>query len=581
MTRNWRFAPHDESRIRSLAGALNVSPLLAQVLLSRGYETPESARDFLAARLIDLHPPEQLPGIDAATDQVLSALESGRRITIYGDYDVDGTTATSILWHCLRMLNANVDYYIPSRTEEGYGLNQEAIRKLSEEDPDRLLISVDCGIASVDEGRLASELGMDLIVTDHHQMGETLPEAVALVHPRLPGSVYPFGDLCGAGVAFKLAWSICQRRGEDGKATPRMREFLKQAVGLAAIGTVADVVPLLDENRVLVRYGLESLSERPPLGIRTLMKAAEMDTDKPLEAEDVAFTLGPRINAAGRLGQARLAVELLTTDDPERAQQLADYLNQLNKQRQTVERRIFKQAREQVESHPDWLDHPTLVIAHEEWHPGVIGIVANRVAEHFEKPTFLVAIDPATQQGQGSGRSHAGFNLHEALQSCKEYLLKFGGHQAAAGLRIRADGLEGFREALRLHAVEFHKPSSTELELRIDAEIRLADVSHRAVSELNRLGPFGHRNHRPRFAATRVELDGPPRKMGEGERHLSLDLRQHDTRIRAVAFGKGDWADEIAKVNGPLAITFEPNINRWRGRESVQLFLLDWQADES
>lgn len=579
MPRTWRFSNHDESLVRQLSGSLRVSPLLAQVLISRGFQTADSAADFLNAKLVDLHPPEQLPGVPEAADLVIAAIQAGRRITIYGDYDVDGVTATSVLWHCLQLLDAHVDYYIPSRMEEGYGLNPDAIRSLHEEDPDRLLISVDCGIASVAEAQLARELGLELIITDHHQMGETLPDAAALVHPRLPGTDYPFGDLCGAGVAFKLAWAICQRLGDGQKASPRMREFLKQAVGLTAIGTVADVVPLRGENRVLVRYGLSSLSERPPLGLQTLMKVAGIEADKKLESDDIAFSLGPRINAAGRLGQARLAVELLTTENRERALKLADYLDQLNKQRQTVERRIYRQAKELYDEHPEWHDHATLVLAHEDWHPGVIGIVASRVAERFERPTFLIAIDASSREGQGSGRSYAGFNLHEALQQCGHHLLKFGGHQAAAGLRVHHDSLDAFREALNTYAQQHHRPTDSDLELRIDAEVRLADVSHKAVTELNQLGPFGQENARPRFAATRVELNSPPRKMGEGERHLSLDLRQYETRMRAVAFGKGEWAEEIAATPGPIAITFAPIINSWRGRNQVELQLIDWQPD--
>ncbi|HEY2251814.1 MAG TPA: DHH family phosphoesterase, partial [Planctomycetaceae bacterium] len=264
MPKAWRFSPFDEAQVRSLAGRLNISPVLSQILCARGMAAPERAAPFLDAKLSELHDPERLPGVSAAADKIVAAIRDDRRITIYGDYDVDGVTATSILWHCLLLAGAKVEYYVPHRLEEGYGLNCDALATLHERDPAMLVVSVDCGIASVREAAFARELGLQLIITDHHQQGPELPQADVLVHPRLPGGDYPFGDLCGAGVAFKLAWAICTRLGDGKKASPRMREFLLSAVGLAAIGTVADVVPLLDENRVLVRYGLKSLCERSP-----------------------------------------------------------------------------------------------------------------------------------------------------------------------------------------------------------------------------------------------------------------------------------------------------------------------------
>ena len=448
MTRIWRYSNHDEADVRQLSAHLRVSPLTAHVLIARGYDSSEKAAGFLDPRLADLHDPELLPGVAEAADRIVAAIKSGRRITIYGDYDVDGVTATALLWHCLKLAGGNVDYYIPSRLEEGYGLNEEAVRQLHADDPNRLLVTVDCGISSIQEAAVAKSLGLELIVTDHHQLADTLPEAACLIHPRLPGGSYPFGDLCGVGVAFKLAWGICQRLGDGKKASPRMREFLKGAVGLAAIGTVADVVPLVGENRILTRYGLRSLVEQASPGLKALLKVAGIDRNSSLEADDIGFAIAPRINAAGRLGQARLAVELLTSDNADRVSTLADYLEQLNKNRRTVERRIFVQAKELVEAHQEWAEQPALVLAHHDWHAGVIGIVANRVAEHFSKPTFLISLNTETNVGQGSGRTFAGFNLHAALTRCADYLNTYGGHQAAAGLRINADRVDAFREAL-------------------------------------------------------------------------------------------------------------------------------------
>lgn len=576
MERKWTFHPHDEAGIRRLSGQLRISPLLAQVLIARGFTQADAARTFLDARLSDLHDPSELPGINAAADLIVQAMQEKRRITIYGDYDVDGVTGTSILWHCLELSRALVDYYIPCRMEEGYGLNTAALQQLHEEDPKRLVVSVDCGIASVAEAAMAKSIGLDLIITDHHHIGAELPDALVLVHPRLPGSTYPFGDLCGAGVAFKLAWAICQRLGDGKKASPRMKEFLKQAVGLAALGTVADVVPLHGENRILVRYGLQTLRDQSSLGMKALLRVAGLSDKPELRADDIGFGLGPRINAAGRLGQARLAVELLTTENPERATKLAEYLDTLNNNRKTVERRILKQAREMVAEHPEWESDKTLVLAHHDWHPGVIGIVASRVTEEFGKPTILVALrDDGT--GQGSGRSWAGFDLYAGLASCQEHVVSFGGHKAAAGVRLMATAVPDVRTQLAAWAAEHFHPTASDTELRIDAEVLLSEVTFPAVKELDRLGPFGQENPQPRFVASRVELAEPPKTMGEGDRHLAVKIRQQGTTLRGVAFGRGEWAEELQATDGRISVTFAPVINTFRGYNKVELQLIDWK----
>jgi single-stranded-DNA-specific exonuclease len=577
MARVWRISPFDESRAGQLSSQLRVSSVLAQILLARGYDEPVRAQAFLDAKLTGLHDPELLPGVPAAADRIVAALKDKRKITIYGDYDVDGVTATSLLWHCLRLAGGKVDYYVPHRLEEGYGLNCDALKSIHETDPATLVVTVDCGIASVKEAAFAAELGLELIITDHHEPGLHYPAAACLVHPRLPGTTYPFGELCGAGVAFKLAWAVCARLGDGKKASPRMRDFLLSAVGLAAIGTVADMVPLVDENRVLVRYGLGSLRERSSIGLSALIRSAGLEDRKTFVAEDVGFSLAPRINAAGRLGQARLAVELLTTENAERAKMLSDYLEEQNKVRQTVERRMFKEAKEIVEQHPHWHNQPALVIAHHEWHAGVIGIVAGRVAEHFQKPAAMIALNQDEGTGQGSARTFGSYDLLAGLTSCAPLLATYGGHRAAAGLRIDAGNVDLLREGMVAHAQQHFSIQASDVELRIDAEVRLADLTISAVNELERLGPFGRSNPRPVLASSRVELAEPPRRMGEGERHLSLLVRHYGKTMRAVAFGRGEWAEPIAAAKGPISIGYAPHINRFRGRENVELQLVDWQ----
>jgi single-stranded-DNA-specific exonuclease len=579
MPRVWRFLPHDPTLVGQVAAELRVSPLMAQVLIARGLQ--HQAGDFLNSRLSALYEPDLLPGLTEAADRIVSAIRAGRRITIYGDYDVDGVTATALLWHCITLAGGKVDYYIPSRTEEGYGINCEALRQLHQEDPQRLVVSVDCGITSIAEALLARELGLELIITDHHQAGASLPEAGCLVHPRLPGGTYPFGELCGVGVAFKLAWGICQRLGDGKRASPVMREFLVGAMGLAAIGTIADVVPLRGENRLLVKFGLKSLREQALPGLKSLLKIAQLDQDHAVGADDIAYAVAPRINAAGRLGQARLAVELLTTDKPERAAMLAAHLDELNKSRRAVELKIFKEARELITARADWNEAPAAVLAADTWHPGVIGIVASRVAEQFSRPAILIALNGQTATGQGSGRTHGRFNLHAGLSACATHLISFGGHQAAAGLKISKDRIDAFRDDFFQYVTENYSTGPRDAELQIDAEVRLADVTPRAVKELDLLSPFGEENRRPVFATSRVELAEPPRKIGEGERHLSLRVRQHNTTLRVIAFARADWAEPIAQLGGPFSISFAPCINRFRGNENVELQLIDWQPEHS
>ena len=575
MSKIWKFGKHDESLIRQLSSELKVSALVAQVLLARGFQSIDDAQDFLQPSLRKLHEPSLLPNLDEAADRIVEAIRSNRRITVYGDYDVDGVTATSLLLRCVQLATGTIDFYIPDRGEEGYGLNSDAIRKLHEEDPERLVVTVDCGIASVKEAALAKELGLELIITDHHQFADELPDAL-LIHPRLPESEYPFGDLCGVGVAFKLAWGIAQRLGDGQKASPEMREFLMFAVGLAALGTIADVVPLRDENRILVRYGLRQLSEQPPLGIQVLMKILEISSKRTLTADDIAFKIAPRINAAGRLKQARLAVELLTTEDEERASLLAGYLNQLNRDRQTLERRMVKQAKEQVQQNPEWDRFRSIVLSDPDWHPGVIGIVASRVANHFQKPAFIIAIDKQTQSGQGSGRSYGNVNLYAALTACHKLLISYGGHHAAAGLKIDPDQIEEFRELLH-EVIQEHQANEEYVEEhRIDTEVRLADVHLQSVRELDLLGPFGQSNTAPLFAANNVTLAEPPRRIGELQNHLLLQVQQYGKRMKAISFGKGDWADDLAQLEESFSICFVPLINEFRGRLSVELELVDW-----
>jgi single-stranded-DNA-specific exonuclease len=577
MAKSWRICPHDSSLVAQLERVAGVSSVLAQLLAARGITEPEAIRSFLDPKLTGLRDPELLPGVDQAAQRIVAAIGDRRPIAIYGDYDADGVTATALLYRCLSLLGGDVRYYIPNRIDEGYGLNDEALRQLAERGA-KLVVTVDCGIASSAEAETARELGLELIITDHHEFGSTLPRAAALVHPRLPGSTYPFAGLCGAGVAFKLAWAVCQRANGAKRVSERMRAFLVQAVGLAAIGAVADVVPLVDENRILVAHGLVALKQQPTVGLAALLKVVELSNKPCVDSDDIAFTLAPRLNAAGRLGQAQLAVELLTTDSEIRAATLAEYINELNSSRCSLERSIYLAAHKQVQQHFDPEGDAALVLADHDWHPGVIGIVAGRLAEKYHRPVVLVSLDKlGVKPGMGSARSVPGFNLHQALAACGDHLLSHGGHAAAAGLRIDEAKIDAFRAIFCEHAAMTIRAEQRVANLNIDAEAPLSALTVQTVQQIERLAPFGHGNMRPVLCASDVQLAEPPKRIGDGGRHVSLRFRQHQIAVRGVAFGQGDWADELAGHGGPLDIAYRPVINHFRGRSSVELQLADWK----
>jgi single-stranded-DNA-specific exonuclease len=579
MGKLWRIQPHDATQVARLEKAAGIPSVVAQLLVGRGVLRVDRAMEFIEAKMNGLRDPEELPGLTSAADLLADAIRGGRRIAIYGDYDADGMTSTSILVRCLRILEADVTFFVPNRLSDGYGLNHGALEKLASEGV-QVVVTVDCGIASLDEADTAKRLGLDLIVTDHHEMKDRLPDAAGIVHPNLPGTNYPFTGLCGAGVAFKLAWGLCQRMCGAKKVTPQLRQFLLTAVGLAAIGTVADVVPLLDENRLIVRHGLRSLREQPTAGLKALMEVTKLSERSSLTSEDIAFMVAPRLNAAGRLGQAGLAVELMLTDDPSRAKWLAEYLHELNGNRDTLDRSIYIAAAKQVKEQFDAENDAGLVLAGRGWHAGVIGIVAGRIAERFNRPTVIISLDKSNATlGTGSARSACGVALHEVLAECGEHLVGHGGHAAAAGLRIEPDKVEAFRAAFCERVAARVNVQEAVSEVLIDAEAPFSQLTTRVVNQIEMLAPFGQGNPRPTLCATDVRLDGPPTKMGSGERHLSLRLKHQRTTLRAVAFGKSEWAEELEKIES-LDVAFRPVINDFRGFKKVELHLVDWKPSE-
>jgi single-stranded-DNA-specific exonuclease len=569
--KTWHLLPHDAAAIQRLARQADLPEIVAQVLLNRGLDDPARARRFLESSLSGLHAPELLPGATAAAERLWRAVQARRRITVYGDYDVDGVTGTAILLQTLCLLGADADYYVPNRLEEGYGLNSEALRQLAAAGT-QLVVTVDCGIASLGEAEEARRLGLELIVTDHHQFKPELPAADAIVHPQIGAVTYPFDGLSGAGVAFKVAWLVGTLASGGPKVEPRLRETLLDAVALAALGLVADVMPLQDENRVLVKHGLHRLAQQPTPGLKALVEAAGLG-GKPVRAEDVAFKLAPRLNSAGRLGCARLVVELLTTPSEARARDLATYLEKQNQKRQFTERQVLAAAREQVAGGA-CADAPALVLASPDWHAGVIGIVAGRLAEQYGRPCLMISVGRET--ATGSGRSAAGVRLHEALAECGEELLSHGGHAAAAGFRLRPDRIDSFRERFCAATAGRLPAGPAAPRLVLDAEVPLATLTHRLVKHLDALEPYGSGNPRPRFLATDLKLASEPRKIGGGERHLSFRVAQGATILRAVGWGLAERADELTAA-GRCCLAFVPRINEWNGYSSVEIEVADVQ----
>jgi len=573
LKRRWVIAPVDKRR-EPLAKSLKISTLMAQVLLNRGITDADSGSVFLRPKLIGLINPEQMPGTTQAVERIKYAITNKEKITIYGDYDVDGITGVSILWHLTKILGGDVDYYIPHRINEGYGLNSEAVEFLAKSGT-KLLITVDCGVTAVESAQLAGELGLELIITDHHQPNSQLPDALAIVHPAMDGA-YPNQDSAGAMVAFKLAWALANKFSSGPKLGSELREFMLSATSLAAMGTVADVVDLRGENRILTSFGLSSLADCKLCGIQALIESAGL-AGKGLDSFDIGFRLAPVLNAAGRMGHARLAVELLTSDNEMRSMKIAEYLKQQNGQRRQYEQRIFKQACEIITerglNHPD---QKSIVLSDDNWHTGVIGIVASRIVDRYCRPTIV--INSSQKLAQGSARSIDGFCMLSAIESCSQHLTNFGGHKMAAGITIDASRIKHFANDLEAYTKENLNEKDIAAKINIDAEVPLNQLNRKTVDQLQLLGPFGQGNPRPVFATKGVRLQGQPRKVGAKSSHLQLAVTDNTASVRCIGFGMGKYEKKLLERNF-FNVAYEPDINHYNGNSSVQLVLNDIQFE--
>ena len=569
MGMRWIVSPPAED-LDSIAARWNLPRLLAQLLINRGIAEPHGVERFLCPQLRDLDPPDRLPGAGGAASLLLEAVTRRRRIVLYGDYDVDGIMGVAILWHVLSRVGADVSFYVPHRVDEGYGLNLDAVRKLVEEGAE-LIVTVDCGITALAEAAWVKQAGVPLIITDHHTPKPEWPDAAAVVHPALDPA-YANPDLCGAGVAFKLAWAVGQQLGDGDRARTDLRELLADLLPLVALGTIADVVPLVGENRILARHGLERLLRSRNPGVLALIESAGL-TGRRVSDYDVGFKLAPRINAAGRMGHARLAVELFTRADAERAREIALYLEEHNRSRQSTERRITRQAVDLIERHKLAGDaRRAIILADQGWHPGVIGIVAARLVDRYHRPAIMISTN--AEEGQGSGRSIPEFDLCAALGACAEHLISHGGHAMAAGLRVAPDRVAAFSDAFVSVANQQLTPADLAPRLRIDAQSSLSELTLPMVESVLRLAPFGVGNPRPRIASGWLDLAQEPRCVGAKQEHLSAVFRENGSTMRAIGFGLAKSLDDL-KTHRRCCVAFEPMINEFNGRRSVEMQIVD------
>ncbi|MYF24409.1 MAG: single-stranded-DNA-specific exonuclease RecJ [Nitrospira sp. SB0678_bin_10] len=556
---NWQVRSIDRQQVSTLAGALGVSPLAATVLCGRGVVEPEQAKAWLSSSGGSTHDPLTLPDMEKAIDRLHLAIQRGERICFYGDYDVDGMAATSLHFLFWRSVGARAEAYIPHRQEEGYGLHEGAIRKLAGRGVS-LLLTADCGTTSYKEIELARSLGMDVIVTDHHQLQARTPEPLAFINPYRPDSVYPFQGLCSGGLAYKVAEAYVQKYQPVGVSVETYRD-------LVALSSIADLVPLTDENRTLVRDGLTQVAQGTRCGIRALTR--DLGLNGTCSAGTIGFRVAPRLNAAGRLAHAELGVRLLTTESEPAALQLAQELENLNRRRREIEEEMTREAIVQVDAGDP---QPAIVVSAKGWHIGVIGIVAARLVERYHRPAVVVTFDEHGI-GKGSVRGVAGFDVCRALQHCEQDLVTFGGHPMAAGLTVREEAFAGFRHRF-WGAVEGLLEGTQQVPIvDVDAEVGLADVQFPLIRELERLQPFGTGNPEPTFVSRGISV---LEKRVVGESHLKLVLRQPGSvPLDSIGFRMGSLAAAIDAGNGLIDAVFTPELNEWKGSSRIQLRLRD------
>jgi single-stranded-DNA-specific exonuclease len=553
---------YDEKLIEEIAKELAVPPIMARILLNRQIDSFDKAKTFFRPDLENLYDPFLLKDMDKAVDRLHKGLLNGENILIYGDYDVDGVSSAALLYLVLsRMVGSKISYYIPDRMTEGYGLSSNSIQEAADNGTN-LIVTVDCGVTAVEEVRLANELGMDTIVCDHHQPAEELPDAVAILDPKLPDSQYPFKELAGVGVAFKLLQGLYHKF-----ELPEAE--LDEYLDLVAIGSCADIVPLVDENRILVRHGMDKINYNPRFGVRALLESSGI-SNKEITAGLIVFVMAPRINAVGRLGDAKRAVQLFSAPTLQQARTLARELEKENRLRRDIDEVTFKEALNLLHEKLNPIEDKAFVLYKRDWHPGVIGIVASRIVERFYRPTIMITVVDGV--GKGSARSISNFNIYQAIKESSQYLSGFGGHKYAAGLTIKEENIPDFIESFKKAAEKQLEGEELIPSLSIDGEIELQEFNPRFIRLLKLLGPFGPMNLRPVFMSRNLKVLGNPSIVGQN--HLKLKVEQNGAVLDAIGFNMADHLEKIGG-NGMVDCVYVIEENRWNGKSSLQLRLKD------
>lgn len=559
LKKKWLLKEFDKSRVLEISRTFGISPLTSIVLYNRGVRENEQIKNFLSKDLGTMYDPFLMRDMDKAVKRINAAKEAGEKITIYGDYDVDGITAIAILYKYLAGLGIDVDYYVPDRMQEGYGVNRDALDKIKTRGSS-LIITVDTGITAVEECEYATEIGLDVIVTDHHECKERIPDVYAAIDPKRKDCKYPFKSLAGVGVVFKLIQALDKNSS--------LFELMEDYADLMCLGTVADISPLVDENRVIVTEGLKRFKRTKNVGLKALIDVST--NGKAITTSTIGYIIAPRINASGRLGCASRSVELFLTDDEENALKLANSLCEENSLRQQTEQKMFKEALEYIEEHPEVKEDKIIVIPHENWHHGIVGIVSSKITEKFYKPSILLAIDG--DEAKGSGRSVSGFNLFGALESCSDLLEKFGGHELAAGLTIKSANIEEFRKKINEYSKDKISESMLVPTVMLDAAIKVPYITIDTVHDINRLQPFGVDNPTPAFAVRNIKIHKIS-VMSEGK-HLRMTLLKEGKYLDAVGFGMGEYYHHLEEGDF-IDVAFALDINDYKGFQNVQLILKD------
>ena len=557
MIKKWQIYETDSQKVQELIDKYNLNLLLATILVNRNILETENLDKFLKPTRNDFHDPFLMPDMEIAVERILKAIENKEKIIIYGDYDADGITSITVLKSFFKDIGVEVSSYIPNRLEEGYGLNKPAVKKIVDDKYD-LMITVDCGISAIEEIDYANSLGIETIVTDHHEVGEKLPNALAIVDAKRKDNMYPCRDLAGVGVVFKLIQALSI------KLNLKEESYLKY-LDIVCIGTISDIVPLVDENRVIAKLGLMLVNQTKNLGLKSLLMSSGY---KKIDSTTISFGVAPRINACGRMGHAEEALKLFLSNNINEVQELTKKLNDYNVKRQDIEKRIYEEAVKQIEE-KNLSKNNTIIVAGENWHHGVIGIVASKITEMYFKPSILLCNEG--DESKGSGRSIPGFDLHDALMKCLDHIEKFGGHSMAIGITIKKSELDQFSQSLEDVARAEHTEEIIPI-VQIDAKISLSDINKEMVESLNQLEPFGEGNKMPIFVIKNLKIDSI-RALTEGK-HLKLTLREGNNMVNAIGFNMGSLAEEY-KIGDKIDVAGMLEINSFNGVDSVQINLKD------